>query len=111
MAEIGFLPPPDTLVLWRGRDFKWNFENLDLDNNPTPFPEGCDLFFEFIVGTSKVEWHFVIDGPKASIKVESEVADLVPSRTEWQLVLLVDGELEGGDPVGHGTVYRIGGKG
>lgn len=45
MAAIGIELDPDQLVLTRGRDFKWHFENLDENEQPIPFPAG-DLFFE-----------------------------------------------------------------
>lgn len=49
-------------------------------------------------------WHFVIDGAEASLKVESEVADLVQPRVKWQLVFLPEGEPKGGDPIALGRV-------
>lgn len=52
------------------------------------------------------KWPFVISGPTASIKIESEAADLIPARTHWQLVFLPDGEEAGGDPVAIGRVYE-----
>ncbi|WP_078323608.1 LtfC-like domain-containing protein [Mycobacteroides salmoniphilum] len=45
MAAIGIELDPDQLVLTRGRDFKWHFENLDENDQPIPFPAG-DLYFE-----------------------------------------------------------------
>ncbi|AQT28217.1 hypothetical protein SEA_JABITH_6 [Mycobacterium phage Jabith] len=53
-------------------------------------------------------WPFIIDGTKATIKVESEEADLIPERTVWQLVFLPDGEPAGGDPITYGRVTRLG---
>jgi len=49
-------------------------------------------------------WPFIIDGPNASIKVESDDCDAIPDRTKWQLVFLPQGELAGGDPVARGVV-------
>lgn len=49
-------------------------------------------------------WYFDIEGTLAHIKVESEVADTIADRTEWQLVWLPDGETAGGDPVAEGFV-------
>lgn len=47
MSTIGIDLDVDQLVLTRGRDFKWTFENLDDSSPPQPvdFPPG-DLFFE-----------------------------------------------------------------
>lgn len=47
MSYIGVNLGTDQLVLTRGRDFKWSFENLDGSTPPQPvdFPAG-DLFFE-----------------------------------------------------------------
>ncbi|ASR86459.1 hypothetical protein SEA_CHANGELING_6 [Mycobacterium phage Changeling] len=49
MADIGIRTDADTLVLWRGRDFKWVFENLDTDGNAVDYPAGR-LFFELQTG-------------------------------------------------------------
>ncbi|AEJ93305.1 minor tail protein [Mycobacterium phage EricB] len=49
MADIGIRVDADDIVLWRGRDFKWNFENLDLNGQPTDYPAGR-LFFELQTG-------------------------------------------------------------
>ncbi|QHJ86516.1 hypothetical protein SEA_MABEL_6 [Mycobacterium phage Mabel] len=53
-------------------------------------------------------WDFAVDGDTASVKVESEEADLIPERTVWQLVFLPDGEPAGGDPITYGRVTRLG---
>ena len=50
------------------------------------------------------KWAFSIVGSLASLKVESEAADLIQPRTHWQLVFLPDGELAGGDPIARGRV-------
>ncbi|AHJ86371.1 structural protein [Mycobacterium phage 40AC] len=49
MADIGIRVDADTLVLWRGRDFKWTFENLDAAGDPIAYPPGR-LFFELQTG-------------------------------------------------------------
>ncbi|ASJ79710.1 minor tail protein [Mycobacterium phage Heffalump] len=49
MADIGIRVDADTLVLWRGRDFKWTFENLDANGDPIAYPAGR-LFFELQTG-------------------------------------------------------------
>ncbi|AXC35018.1 hypothetical protein SEA_PRIYA_6 [Mycobacterium phage Priya] len=49
MADLGIRVDADSLVLWRGRDFKWNFENLDASQTPIPYPPGR-LFFELQTG-------------------------------------------------------------
>jgi len=103
MAVIGVELQPVQLVLTKGRDFKWSFQNLDEDNQPIDFPAG-ELYFEFATGETPTQWDFVIVDDLASLKVESTVADLIPNRTKWQLVFLEDGEAAGGDPVARGTV-------
>ncbi|AWY03825.1 hypothetical protein SEA_NEDARYA_6 [Gordonia phage Nedarya] len=110
MADIGVSVSGDTLYLWRGRDFKWNFENLNVNGQPTPFPAG-DLYFEFVIGGETMIWPFVIgDGsPNATIKVESTEVDKIPARTPFQLVFLPDGETSGGDPVAWGQTVTLGG--
>jgi hypothetical protein len=103
MAEIGSPLDSDTLVLTRGRDFQWTFQNLDENGQPIDFPVGGELFFEFN-SQSIDNWDFVIDGDVATIKIESTVADTVPARTKWQLVWLPSGEAAGGDAVALGSV-------
>ena len=49
-------------------------------------------------------WHFDITGSTAVVKTESEVCDLVPQRTHWQLVFLPSGEPHGGEALALGTV-------
>lgn len=49
MADLGITAEPDSLVLWRRRDYKWNFLNLDAKGNPVPFPPGR-LFYELQTG-------------------------------------------------------------
>jgi hypothetical protein len=45
MAIIGVDLDSDQLVLTKGRDFKWSFDNLDANKEPTNFPAG-ELYFE-----------------------------------------------------------------
>ncbi|AAN01759.1 hypothetical protein SEA_SOYO_3 [Mycobacterium phage SoYo] len=106
MADIGTRLDSDSLVLWRGRDFKWTFENLDASGEPVNFPAGT-LYFE-LQTSPKTEWEFDIVGAVATIKVESTDADAIPDRTKWQLVFLPDGEASGGDPLAWGTVSKVG---
>ncbi|QHB41187.1 hypothetical protein SEA_CHUPACABRA_3 [Mycobacterium phage Chupacabra] len=100
MSVIGPQLDQDTLVLTRGRDFKWSFENLDATGQPVDFPAGS-LFFEFENGT---KWNFTIGGPVATIKIESEAVNQIAARTKWQLVFLPEGEESGGDPIALGLV-------
>ena len=102
MSVIGPVFAPDKLFLTRGRDFKWAYKLVDCDGVATDFPPGR-LYFEISTDPLTL-WDFTIDGDVASIKVESEEADLIPNRTKWQLVFLPDGEAEGGDPVALGVV-------
>lgn len=102
MSVIGPVFQPDKLFLTRGRDFKWAYQLVDKDNTPVPFPAG-KLYFEFETSPVKV-WDFIIDGDMASIKVEHEVADLIPDRCKWQLVFLHEAEAAGGDPISIGVV-------
>lgn len=102
MSVIGPVFAPDKLFLTRGRDFKWAYKLVDCDGVATDFPAGR-LYFELSTDPLTV-WDFAIEGDVATIKVESEEADLIPNRTKWQLVFLPDGEDEGGDPVALGTV-------
>lgn len=100
---IGIKLPPETLVLTRGRDFKWAFRNLDANLDGEDFPAG-DLYFELATGDTPTEWHFDIVDDLASLKIESEDADLISNRTTFQLVWMPDGEAEGGDVVAIGRV-------
>ncbi|BBX09483.1 DUF7264 domain-containing protein [Mycolicibacterium aichiense] len=49
MATIGIELDKESLVVTKGRDFTWAFDNIDAQGNPTPFPPG-DLFFELETG-------------------------------------------------------------
>lgn len=102
MAVIGVDLDSDELVLTKGRDFKWAFVNLDAQGSPLNFPGGS-LYIEF-AKTPIVTWPFVISGPNATIKVESEMVALIPHRTKWQLVFRSTGESAGGDPIARGVV-------
>ena len=106
MAVIGIELEAIQLVLTKGRDFKWAFQNLDENDEPIDFPAG-ELYFEFasvLVADVPLKWDFVIVDDLASLKVESAAADLIPNRSKWQLVFLEDGEVAGGDPVARGQV-------
>jgi hypothetical protein len=100
---IGLKLPPETLVLTRGRDFRWAFQNLDANLDPEDFPAG-DLYFELATGETPTEWHFTIVDDLASLKVESDDSDLIPTQTKFQLVWMPDGEAEGGEVVALGKV-------
>lgn len=100
MSVIGIELEPNLLIVTKGRDFRWDFENLDENDAPADYPPG-DLYFEF---ANAQRWDFVIDGSLATLKVESVTAALVPNRTKWQLVFLADGEAAGGDPIARGQV-------
>jgi hypothetical protein len=102
MSVIGVELDPVDLVLTKGRDFRWTFENLDSSDLPVDFPSGT-LYFE-VATASPLTWTFTIVGSLASLKVESEVVNTVPSRTKWQLVFRPTGEVAGGDIVAYGTV-------
>jgi hypothetical protein len=75
MHSVGVSLSDTPLFLTRGRDFVWNFGLVD---------------------TCGDRWFFEVDGGFASIKVESERADLVAARARWQLVFLPEGEPAGG---------------
>ena len=49
MAVIGIELDSDTLVLTKGRDFKWYFENLDTNGQAIDYPPG-ELYFELLTG-------------------------------------------------------------
>jgi hypothetical protein len=102
MSVIGLELDSSSLVLTKGRDFKWGFKNVDESGVAVNYPPGS-LFIELY--TSPVtKWPFTISGSEAVCKVESEEVDKIPSRTHWQLVFLPQGEVAGGDPVARGTV-------
>jgi hypothetical protein len=107
-VAIGIKLTPDSLVLTEGRDFIWAFQNIGSDGQtPEDFPVG-ELFIELDTGESPTVWDFIIVDDVASLKIESTAADLIPARTEWQLVWLPDGEPAGGEAVAIGTVRRQG---
>jgi hypothetical protein len=99
------------MVLTKGRDFKWNFQYLDDDDEPVDWPDG-DLYFEFPFIKDEddlpVVWAFTLEGALATLKVESADADAIPARAKWQLVFLPAGEVAGGDALAVGSVRRQG---
>lgn len=106
MSTIGIKLEADTLVLTRGRDFKWTFENLDDAGELVDYPAG-QLYFEFpklLTADVPKKWTFTISGATATLKVESAEANTVPARAVWHLVFLATGESAGGDPVAIGVV-------
>lgn len=102
MSVIGTELEMSSLVLTKGRDFRWIFRNLGEGDVPTPFPAGS-LYFEFDTTPVKT-WQFTVSGTDASIKVESVDVDQIPNRTRWQLVFRPSGESAGGDPIARGVV-------
>ena len=80
-----------------------------LTNSITEIPLTPEVNTSYVEqGLSEVTtWDFELDGHTATIKVESETADLVADNTYWQLVFLADGESAGGDPIGRGRVRRV----
>jgi hypothetical protein len=71
-------------------DFEYTYQWKE-NGEPAPFPEGYELFYRFKDGPGKVweggsTWPYVIAGAIASIRVESDVHNLVPKRTPYQLV-------------------------
>ena len=107
MSVIGPVFEPDKMYLTTGRDFKWAYQLVDKNNVPVDFPAG-KLYFELFTCDEVTVWDFVIDGSVASIKVEHEIADLIPNRTKFQLVFLHSAEPAGGDPISMGSVQRQG---
>lgn len=102
MSVIGVELERSTLVLTKGRDFRWNFQNVDESGNPIDFPSGS-LYFELDTQPQTI-WEFTIDGENASLKVESDDVDEIPGRTKWQLVFKATGEAAGGEAIAMGTV-------
>lgn len=59
---------------------------------------------EMVLGQPPVtKWPLEISGDTATLVVESEYADLIADRVDWQLVWLPEGETSGGDAVAEGT--------
>lgn len=75
---IGVTPPKAPLILPTGGDFVWSFQWKDGN-----YPAGSEL--TFLVGNDEDEWPFVIDEDMATIKIEAEVADLIPDGAPHKL--------------------------
>jgi hypothetical protein len=105
MAVLGPVFHPDELPLYTGRDYKWAYKLVDCEGNPVPYPAGR-LFLEIKTNPLTI-WDYAIEGDVATIKVEHEEADLIPNRTEFDLVFLPDLEAAGGDLVTRGKVRRF----
>lgn len=80
MADHGNLTEKHTLTLNPGEDFVKTFRW-----GAGAFPAGFELFYVIHTATP-LQWDFVITGDTAELKIESEVVDTVPVRTEWQLM-------------------------
>ena len=101
MAFVGHVVDDDVMFLTAGRDMYWGIEFSEPCGAPVDVSHG-DLFFEF----DSDRWFFTVDGHRATLKVESEVVDLVPDRARWQLVFLPAGEAAGGVCLARGYVRR-----
>ena len=97
--QIGLSPTECKLVLATGGDFQWTF-HYDSGN----FPAGSALYL--LIGAS--QWDFVISGDTATIKVESAVADLIPSLTPFRLIFKQTTTPTTETVIGYGTVSRVG---
>lgn len=97
--QIGITPQKADLVLSTGGDFQWSFVWKDGD-----FPTGSALYL--LVGSSE-KWDFTINGDIATIKIESEVADLVAANTPYRMVFKRDTTPTTETVICHGKVKRI----
>lgn len=106
MTTLGVRAASGELVLQRGGDFLWQYV-WTVGKTPAPFPTGSklDLLIE------ETAYPFAIAGDTASIKIESEVCDVIKSRTPWRLrfteattptteTILAHGLVERDDPQG-----------
>lgn len=97
--QIGIPPQKADLVLSTGGDFQWSFVWKEGD-----FPTGSSLYL--LIGSDQ-QWDFVIAGDIASIKIESEVADLVKAGTAYRMVFKRDTTPTTETVICHGKVKRI----
>ncbi|PQP24176.1 DUF7264 domain-containing protein [Rhodococcus opacus] len=97
--QIGLTPTECKLVLATGGDFQWTFR-YDGGN----YPAGSSLYF--IVGED--QWDFTISGDTATIKIESAVADLVPTQTRFRLIFKETTTPTTETVIAYGTVTRVG---
>lgn len=102
MTTIGLNLGTDQLFLTRGRDFKWSFRNVDLDDAPLDFPLGS-LFIEFETDPVTT-WYFGIQGSMANLSITFDQVNLIEAHTKWQLVFQPPGQLDGGEAIARGIV-------
>ncbi|OZD23805.1 hypothetical protein CH253_08050 [Rhodococcus sp. 06-156-3C] len=87
--DIGRTLAAGSWNLITGDDFKWSYEWVPDGENVEPFPSGAALYFE--VGEEYDDiYRFDIAGGVASIKIESEVADLIEAQTPFRLVFQLE---------------------
>ncbi|UJD20845.1 hypothetical protein SEA_ZIMMER_6 [Mycobacterium phage Zimmer] len=111
MSAIGIEIDQDQLVLTRGRDFRWSFENLDTSNQPVAYPPG-ELFFALDTGGEHncVQQVEVIGADDGSYKlgydgVKSDPIDYYKSTdTPYDLTIDIRSALENIPAIGAGNV-------
>ncbi|MFI5777043.1 hypothetical protein [Nocardia sp. NPDC051570] len=82
----------ENLDLIVGDDFEWHYDWKPggPDSPAQPFPADAKLFYRFMNGPGSdwaggTTWEYVIVSSRASIKIESEIADAMPVRTPYRL--------------------------
>ncbi|QBJ00196.1 hypothetical protein SEA_PHARAOH_6 [Mycobacterium phage Pharaoh] len=111
MSTIGIEIDQDELVLTRGRDFRWSFENLDTANQPIPFPTG-DLYFELETGgeTNSIQQVEITgaDSGEYRLNFDGTLSDPIDyyqaSDTPYDLSIDVRSALENIPAIGAGNV-------
>jgi hypothetical protein len=108
VASVGVDLEYDTLVLYKGRDFRWSFQNLDVSRDPINFPAG-DLFFELATGNEHNARQSVIITGAAGGTYTLGVLGQTTSAIPWDASeLVVQERLEALSTVGYGNVQVTG---
>lgn len=101
MTTLGIRATAGELIVQTGGDFVWSY-TWTVNKVPTDFPEGSKL--DLLIG---LERHpFVIVGPTATVKIESEESDTLEDGTPFRLRFTEPGTPTTETILVHGTVQR-----
>ena len=100
-TPVGGKVPDEPLEIVAGRDVERTRQFVDGMRKPLDFPAGS-----LVLEVAGAKFPFSIAGSVAYLKVKSEVADLWPQRSRYQIFWLPAGEAGGGQAVAIGSVRR-----
>ncbi|MCZ9634743.1 LtfC-like domain-containing protein [Rhodococcus sp. BH5] len=104
----GIKPQTEPLIFPTGGDFQWVYHYTEPDGTtPKDFPLGSELYYLIGGETDFVKYPFVIEADAAHIKIESEVADLIPDKRGYRLIFKEDTTPTAETVILFGAVERV----